>query len=174
MEGIDGCCKEAVYECNKLGPNSKISAQTGKFPHPHPSVFIRNGRTPPLFEYCPKFILNFKNLICGDYDSFTVKRLKNDVICVVIPKYLPKATDIGETSLEYMLLSKYSCQPPSYDTICWWVCWMGFEQDSTKKHEKPDQKSNPGAMDGYLLNKKNSRYFNSLSAMQSSMRDTAT
>jgi hypothetical protein len=67
------------------------------------------------------------------------------VISDVIPKYLSKATDIGETSPEYMPLSKYSHQPPSYGMTRWWVHWMGFERDSTKKsyyvdgHEKPEQ-----------------------------------
>ena len=66
-------------------------------------------------------------------------------LVLLFQKYVSKATDIGETSLEYMLLSKYSHQPPSYETIHWWVCWMGFEWDSTTKsyyvdgHEKPDQ-----------------------------------
>ena len=98
-----------------------------------------------MFEYSPESILDFKKLIFGDYNSLTIEQLQHDVISDVIPKYLSKATDIGETSLEYMVLSKYSHQPPSYDTIRRWVRWMGFEQDSTKKsyyvdgHEKPDQ-----------------------------------
>ncbi len=124
MKWIDGCCKKAVYECNKLGLNTTISARTvahwnnilsancGKFPHPNPSIFTRNGRTPLLFEYFPESILDFKKLIFGDYDSFTIERLPHDVISDVIPKYLSKATDIGETSPEYMLLSKYSSHYP--------------------------------------------------------------
>ena len=146
MKWIDGCCKEAVYECNKLGLNKTISARTvahwnnilsancGKFPHPNPSIFTRNGRTPLLFEYFPESILDFKKLIFDDYNSFTIERLRHDVISDVIPKYLSKATDIGETSPEYMQLSNYSHQSLSYETICRWVCWMGFEQDSTKNH----------------------------------------
>ena len=146
-----------MYECNKLGLNATISARTvahwnnilsancGKFPQPNQSIFTRNGRTPLLFEYFPESILDFKKLIFGDYNSFTVEWLRHDVICVVNPKCVSKTTDIGETSQEYMLLSKYSHQPLSYYTIRRWVCWMGFEQDSTKKsyyvdgHEKPEQ-----------------------------------
>ena len=66
-----------------------------------------------MFEYFPELILDFKNLIFGDYDSFTVEPLQHDVISDVIPKYLSKATDIGETPPEYMLLSKYSHHAPS-------------------------------------------------------------
>jgi len=90
-------------------------------------------------------ILDFKKLIFGDYDSFSVEWLQHDVNSDIIPKHLSKATDISEASPEYMPLSKHSHQPPSYEMTCWWVCWMVVEQDSTKKsyyvngHEKPEQ-----------------------------------
>ena len=99
-----------VYEWNKLGLNTRTSAQTVahwnnimatncvKFSHTYPTVFTRTGRTPLLFEYFPKSILDFKKLIFGNYNSFTVERLQCDMISDVDLKYLSKATDIGETS----------------------------------------------------------------------------
>jgi hypothetical protein len=47
---------------------------------------------------CPKSIIDLRNQIFGDCGSFTVKQLQRDVIGDFIPRYLSKATDIGETS----------------------------------------------------------------------------
>jgi hypothetical protein len=152
------------------------------------------GRTPVLFEYFLESKLYFNKLVFGDCDSFTVELLWHDVISDVIQNICQRQQILARNPHNTCY---YQSILTSQHHMLWLIggsvldaLWVRFDQKShiilmvmrnqsrycikQNSLKLTQQKSNPGAIDGYCLIKKNSIYFNSLLEIHLPMRDTAT
>ena len=88
------------------------------------------------------------DFVISHLDHFTVDMLRNEFITIIIPGLKQKAVDerVLVDSEEYLLLSHFSMQQPSYSTVLRWLHYFGYTHDKLKKsyyvdeHEHQDQK----------------------------------
>ncbi len=93
-------------------------------------------------------------------DHLTVEMLRNELITNIIPGLKKKAEDeqVPVNSSKFILLSRFSTQPPSWSTDLRWFHSLGFMHDKFKKsyhvdgHTYKEQKRHQtGFINRYLL-----------------------
>jgi hypothetical protein len=126
-----------------------VFRQDGKFPHPN--HYAANGTMkpkPPIFDVFPEAAAMTSELIYSHLDHLTVEMLRNELITNIIPGLKKKAEDeqVPVNSSEFILLSRFSTQLPSYSTVVHWLHSLGFTHGKFKKsyyvdgHEHKEQK----------------------------------